>query len=275
MALSITVTRAIPLFPGGAFIQWDLLNPTESGTYLFSVYRGTGANGPWEQLVSNAANIMSYVDKLSTLQTATMAVNQLSLSRNWVYRVTAIPPSGVGGQVEVISDIEPKLTGRPRLLKRKMLRDEALMLRKINGVEVAVLKRMHWGARCTKCFDKYSKEVVRGNCTACYGTGYSPGYHDPVVTLARRSVGPVQTAITPQGKQDVAQNQITMLDAPTVEENDILVFLRDNTRFVVKQQMVTELLTVTVHQKLLVSELARSSIEYRIPCDPLRVPPLF
>lgn len=275
MALSITASRVMPLFPGGAFLQWDLLNPTESGTYLFSVYRGASLNGPWETLISDAANIMSYVDRLSTTETMTVAANTLSLSRNMLYRVTATPPSGSVGRVEVITSIEPKLAGRQRLLKRKMLRDEALMLRKLNGVEVAVLKRMHWGTRCTLCFDKYAKEVVRANCTACMGTGFLPGYHVPVMTLARRTVGPVQTAVTPQGKTDTAQTQITLLDAPVVEENDVLVFLRDNRRFLVKQQLQTELLTVSVHQKVMVSELARSSIEYRILVDPLRIPSLF
>ena len=275
MALGLTITRAMPLFPGGAFLQWDLVNPSESGTYLFSVFRGASPNGPWDPLVTNAANIMSYADKLSTTQTLAVAANTLSLSRNMLYRVTAVPPSGVANQAEVVSTIEPKLTGRHRLLKRKMLRDESLMLRKINGVEIAVCKRMHWGPRCTKCFDKYSKEIVRANCTACMGTGYDPGYHTPVITLARRSVGPVQTAMTPQGKVDTATTQITLLDAPTVEEGDVLVFLRDNRRFLVKQQLQTELLTVSVHQKLMVSELARSSIEYRILVDPLRIPSLF
>lgn len=275
MALSVTVSRVMPLFPGGAFLQWDLQNPTESGTYLFSVFRGASPNGPWEPLLENAANVMSYVDRLSTAETLTVAANTLSLSRNMLYRVTATPPSGDAGRVEVVTPIEPRLSGRQRLLKRKMLRDETLMLRKLNGVEVAVLKRMHWGLRCAKCFDKYAKEVVRGNCTFCYGTGFSPGYHVPVLTLARRTVGPVQTAITPQGKTDTAQTQITLLDAPVVEENDVLVFLRDNKRFLVKQQLQTELLTVSVHQKVMVSELARSSIEYRIMVDPLRIPSLF
>ena len=60
-----------------------------------------------------------------------------------------------------------------------------------------------------------------------------------------------------------------------IEEGDVLVFLRDNKRFVVKQQTQTELITVSVHQKVFVSELARSSIEYRILVDPLRIPSLF
>lgn len=277
MPLGITITRAMPLFPSGAFIQWDLTDPQEAGTYLFDVARGYAPTGPWETLVTGAANALNYVDRLATTQTSDDHVtpNQLTLSRNTLYRVTATPPSGAANAVSTVSGIEPKLAGRQRLFRRKLLRDEAVMLRKINGTQVAVCKRMRWGPRCTRCFDRYTKEVVRGNCTVCYGTGFVPGYATPVITLARRSVGPVQTSTTPQGKVDVAQTQITLLDTPAVEADDVLVFLQDNRRFVVKQQLQTELLTVSVHQKLLVSELARSSIEYRIPVDALRTPPLF
>jgi len=275
MALGITVTRTMPLFPLGAFIQWDLVNPTESGIYSFSIYRGYSPAGPWEPLALNVANVMNYIDRVSTTQAVPTAPNQLALSRNTLYRVTATPPSGATNAAEVISSIEPRLVGKQRLLRRKLLRDEAKMLRRINGVEIAVLKRMRWGTRCPKCYDKYAKEVVRGNCTTCFGTSFTGGYHAPVVTLGRRSVGPVETSLAPQGKTDIAQSQLTMLDAPVVEADDIVVFLRDNRRFLVTKQIQTEIQTVSVHQKLLVSELARSSVEYRIPVDPLRIPALF
>ena len=278
MALSVEITRIMPLYPNGVFLQWDLTNPTEAGTYTFNVFRGAGNAGPWEPLLVSAANVMNYVDKLATSQPSspvTVTPNLLSTSRSLLYRVTATPPSGDSNTVEAVSQIEPKLTGRQRLIRRKMIRDESVLLRKINGTEVALLKRMHWGPRCLSCFDKYSKEVVRANCTSCYGTGFLPGYHLPIVTMARRGTGPIQTSITPQGKSDQAGNPITMLDTPDVEAGDVLVFLRENKRFLVQQQIQTELQTVSVHQKLMVVEIPRSSIEYRIPCDPLRVPSLF
>jgi hypothetical protein len=276
MALSIEITRLLPLFPRGVFLQWDLINPTEAGVYLFNVDRSGSPDGPWTALQVGAANIYNYSDVIPTTATPGEGdVNQLSLVRGIYYRVTATPPSGAANKVIVVSVVEPRLDGQQRLLKRKILRDETLMLQKLNGVEIAVVKRMHWGPRCTKCWDSVTKTVTRANCTTCFGTGFSPGYFTPVLTLGRRGTLPAAKQIAPQGVAEYRPTQVTILDAPKVEPDDVLVFLKDNRRFLVKSVIQTELKTVGVHQKFEVSELARSSIEYRLVVDPTRIPPLF
>jgi hypothetical protein len=276
MALSVEITRLLPLFPRGVFLQWDLVNPTEAGTYTFDVYRSGAPSGPWTALTLGAANICNYSDVLPTTSTQVATdVNQLSLSRGIFYRVVATPPSGAAGKVEVVSAVEPRLDGQQRLLKQKILRDESVMLRKLNGVEIAVCKRMHWGPRCTKCWDKTTKAVTRANCSTCFGTGFTPGYFTPILTLGRRGTLPSAKQVAPQGVAEYRPTQVTLLDVPKIEPDDVLVFLKDNKRFIVKAIIQTELKTVGVHQKLEVSELARSSMEYRLVVDPTRIPPLF
>ena len=279
MSLGVEFTRLLPIYPNKIFFQWSLINPTEVGNYIFDLYRAGAPDGPWYEISMGNVDIYNYVDVL--IATATLPAgtnvdpNVLALARGIYYRLVVTPPSGVANQVETVSIVEPKLSGRQFLLKRKMLRDASMMLRKLNGVEVAVCKRRHWGPRCSKCFDKSTKEVVRQNCPNCFGTGFDPGYFAPVITLARRGTAPISSQISPQGKTDTAMAHVTILDVPRVEEGDILVFLRDNKRFIIKQMMPTELQTVIVHQKLLASELARSAPEYRIPVDILRNPGLF
>lgn len=276
MALGIQITRLLPLFPRGVFLQWDLVSPTEVGSYTFDVYRSGSPEGPWTLLSAAYTDQYNYLDTLPLTETPEeRAVNQLSLARGIFYKVAVTPPSGCDNKAEAVSAVEPRLDGKQRLLKRKMLRDASMMLSKLNGVEVAVVKRMHWGPRCTKCYDKFTKEVIRASCTACFGTGFSPGYFSPIVTLGRRGVLPVAKQVSPQGQSEFRPTQVTILDVPKIEPDDVLVFLKDNRRFVVKASIQTELRTVGVHQKLEVSELARSSIEYRIVVDPLRVPALF
>lgn len=243
---------------------------------MFDVYRAGSPEGPWTQLGASTPDQFNYLDTLPTTETSdTREVNQLSLARGIFYRVVVTPPSGCENQAEVVSEVEPRLDGKQRLLKRKMLRDAGMMLKKLNGVEVAVVKRMHWGPRCTKCYDKFTKEVVRASCTTCYGTGFSPGYFSPIITLGRRGTLPIGKQVSPQGISEYRPTQVTILDVPKIEPDDILVFLKDNKRFVVKAVIQTELRTVGVHQKVEVSELARSSIEYRITVDPYRIPSLF
>ena len=276
MAMTIEITRLLPLFPRGVFLQWDLINPTEVGSFRFDVYRSGGPEGPWEPLALGGVDIYNFSDVLPTTSTQSVgAINQLSLTRGIFYRVVVTPPSGCDNEVEVVSIVEPRLDGPQRLLKRKILRDESLTFKKLNGVEIAVCKRMHWGTRCTVCWDKTTKAVTRANCSTCFGTGFTPGFFAPILTLGRRGTLPAAKQLAPQGIAEYRPTQVTILDAPKVEPDDVLVFLKDNKRFIVKAVIQTELKTVGVHQKLEVSELARSSVEYRIVVDPTRIPPLF
>jgi hypothetical protein len=270
MSPQLEITRTVPFFPHGVFLQWDVKGATEVGTYLFEVSRSGGLKGPWTVL-GTVTNTFNYRDILPT--TAENDPNQLSLVRGIYYRVKLTLPSSA--VVETVSIVEPKLDGRHRLLKRKILRDQSIALRKLNGLEVAVLKRMHWGPRCTKCYDPYTQVSTRSGCTTCYGTTFSPGYFDPVITLARPTTPVTQTQLSEQGTGDQADSVVTLLDAPRVEKDDILVFLSDNRRFIVKQPVPGALENVTLFQRLQVSELPRSSIEYRLQVDPLRTPPLF
>lgn len=276
MALALEITRLLPLFPRGVFLQWDLVTPTESGSYFFAVYRSGSPEGPWTPLQMGGIDIYNYNDVLPATSTSvTEDVNQLSLTRGIFYRIVCTPPSGCANNVEVISVVEPRLSGKQRLLKRKIYRDESLTFQKLNGVEVVVVKRMHWGPRCTKCWDNATKSVTRANCATCFGTGFIPGYFTPILTLGRRGTLPAAKQLAPQGIAEYRPTQVTILDAPKVEPDDILVFLADNKRFLVKAVIQTELKTVSVHQKLEVSELARSDMAYRIIVDPSRIPPLF
>lgn len=276
MALGVKITRTIPIHPNSVFLQWDVLNPTENGTYLFDVFRGGSPNGPWTLLAGGKPNAYNHLDVIPSGATAKENdQNDLSLSRGIFYRVVVTPPSGSSGQVETVSIVEPSLDGRARLLKRKFLRDLSVGLKRLNGLPIAVCKRMHWGPRCPKCYDKYTKEIVRANCLLCFGTGFTPGYHTPVGTLARRTPTAVETSMTPEGKIDLNVVSLWLMDAPRVEENDLIVFLGDDRRFQIKKVLPTELKTVAVHQKIVMSELAKSSIEYRLVVDPTRIPPLF
>lgn len=276
MALGVKITRTTPIHPNKVFLQWDLLDPTEVGTYLVDVYRGGSPSGPWTLLLGGQPNIYNHLDTIPSSPTAKENdLNDLSLARGIFYRIVVTPPSGATNKVEAVSIVEPSLDGRARLLKRKFLRDLSVGLKRLNGVSVAVCKRMHWGPRCTQCYDKYTKDVVRANCLVCYGTGFSPGYHKPIITLARRTPTAVETTLAPEGKIDVNMLSLWMLDVPRVEEGDLIVFLPDDRRFQAKKILPTELKTVSVHQKVILSEIARSSVEYRLVVDPTRIPPLF
>ena len=132
------------------------------------------------------------------------------------------------------------------------------------GVPLAILKRLHWGSRCTDCFDVVTKRVTKSKCNQCFSTGFTGGYHDPVRVSGRVSPRTVQTAIGPQGLNDTNTVQLIMLDYPSLEAEDVIVHVNTNQRYIVQAITRTELQTVPVHQEVVLSELARDNPVYRV-----------
>lgn len=278
MALNVVFTRALPIAPDAVFLQWDVREATQNGSYLADLYVSQSSEGPWT-IVSSGASMYSAVHKFNTTPLPNdhrfREPNQLSVARVPYYRIVITPPSGITDQVSAVTAIEPGLTGRQKNARRKMLRDARVTLIKGNGTPVAVCKRARWGARCSECVDLYSGDVVRGECLQCYGTGFVPGFMNPVITYAKRSPNVTATQIAESGKFDVNMVSMVLLDVPNVEYDDMIVFLRDNSRFLVRTTTQTELQTVGVLQSITGTELAYSSVEYRFPVDPLTAPALF
>lgn len=279
--MNVVITRTTPLYPSAIFIQWDITGTTETGIYIVDVERAGSPNGPWETLTSGAKSIYHYLDDL--LQNKPIAVpgelkegaNLLSLQREIYYRITVTPPSGRDNSVSTISPVEPTLDKRMKLIKRKILFDEAKGLDKVNGIDLAILKRKHWGTRCPDCFDPVTKEVLQEHCNTCYGTSFVGGYWDPVIIKGRIGASPAQTQISPHGKVEVNTTRITVLDYPKLEVDDIIVSIRDNDRYIVKMITPTTLKKVVVHQVAEISLLSRDSVEYEVKVDPNTSPSLY
>lgn len=274
MAITVQVTRSVEVFPTAVFLQWSIVDTEQFGTYTVQVYRGQSPAGPWEKF-SETENGYSVTDNFDTDGPADEAPNHFSLGRKLYYRVRVIPPPGPDEAVETIVEVGPNLTGRQLGMQRKMQRDEYVMLSKLNGTRVALLKRKRWGPRCPDCFDPYTREVVRGECLRCYGVGFVGGYHNPYYTYARRTPRTGGVAMTELGKVDTNTAQITLLDFPELQPDDLIVFLVENTRYLVSAASGTELKLIRIHQDVVAGELARSSIEYRIPVEDTVNPPRY
>ena len=72
---------------------------------------------------------------------------------------------------------------------------------------------------------------------------------------------------TSAGTTEANRILVTIPYIPMVEPLDVLVFLRDDKRYIVDKVNPTEIHNVTVHQELQVSELAKSSREYHMSAD--------
>lgn len=278
---SVVLTRTTVLYPSAVFLQWDI-NADESGVHTVDIYRAGAPNGPWEQIASALPAAYNFTDSnfnapAPTDPTAVReGLNLFSLSRDVYYVVTVTPPSGTVNAFSTDpTPIEPGLDKRTRLFKRKILRDESVAFRRLNGIQIVVLKRRHWGTRCPDCWDPVTKEGTLEHCSTCYGTTYIGGYWTPMLIRGRRTPGAVETNIGAHGNQEVKYVNFVVLDYPHLEYQDVIVDLRRNERFLVQRVAPTELKTVIVHQTCACSYIAHDAVEYEVPVDVEKTPPLY
>jgi hypothetical protein len=276
--MELEITRTTPVYrhseASGVFVQWIIKNPTGDIENV-RIERSGAPEGPFETVIDNITGFHFFDDlRHVPVPSATDIrenLNFLSLHRRVYYRVTAT----INGQnVSAIRDNRDNLPLKLAALRRKMQRDIRVGF-KFSGVPFAVLKRKHWGIRCKECFDPITKRVTKSKCTSCYGTGFEGGYFDPVRITGRIGVDNVQTQIENHGKVDINQKHLTILDYPILEEADIVINLRQNDRYLVRGITQTELQTVPVHQRAILSELERDSIEYRFPINKDHIPIIY
>lgn len=276
--MKVRIVETTALFPKGNLIQWSMDDATGvSGTFLFSVYRSGGYDGPWETLAEGLTDQYAYLDEFPRdTSESRIAPNYLNLFRPYVYKVECTAPTGE--VLTAIDDTSPRAyesasDRKMAQIHRKLVRDFILSL-KFNGTKVAFLKRRRWGERCS-CVDKKSKEIVRGSCTKCWGVGILGGYWAPTLSYVRRSVSTTNSTIMPTGKSDSSDNKMWMPPVPSVEQDDLIVFLKDQRRLRLDQTTNTEIRLQAVHQVVSGQEIDHSNILYRIPVNTSDLEPLF
>ena len=279
MALGIRIERVTPIYPSKVFLQWSLIDPTESGSYTFTIHRSGSTGGDWEVLLAGGQNIYNYIDDLTEqpLHPDDGKVNLLSLQRQIYYRVTVVPPSGCTNQATAEPHaLRPELT-QPWLqgLRRRLKHDEVILWKTHNGVPLIILKRRKWGTRCTNCYDPTTKALLEEHCTQCWGTGFVDGYWDPVTTYGRiYPPSNIDVQTTPRSRKEASQHLITLTDVPYLEDQDLIIERDANKRFVVRRQTQTELKRRTVHQQVTASYIEHGAVEYEIPVDFRAAPPI-
>ena len=259
--MRICITRTTPTYSGahaGVFVQWDVVDPPVGVALEFTLHRSGNPAGPFEVVMDRITDV-HYQDQHVPAYAYEQTLPHTSIAREIYYRVEA---NGVISEPTPAGDgLEP----RYRRIRHKIQRDIGLSLRVGDGIPFTVFSRKHWGLRCVECFDKLTKQVLNARCSSCYGTGFIGGYDSGYNLLGRKGTTNVQTNVGPQGKVEVNQLQVTLLDYPRLVVDDLLVETRQNRRYVVKVVTRTEIRGVPVHQQVICSELARDSVEYLLP----------
>jgi len=279
---SARIVRTTALYPSAVFIQWEI-DSDESGPLYVDVARSASPTGPWEIIALGLLDAYNFIDNKFNLPPAPASnrfgregLNFFSLSRAVYYQITVTPPSGSANAfVSSPTPLEPGLDRRTRLFKRKILHDESVGFRFLNGVQLIILKRRRWGNRCPDCYDPVTAQATQEHCLRCFGTAFDGGYWAPVLVHGRRESGTVETNMASEGDRELKLNDFNILDYPLVDYKDIIIDLIRDDRYQVHRAHSSELRSVPVHQKIATSLLSRSSIEYSIHVDPVNVPPLY
>lgn len=275
--MQLVISRTTPIYApsasSGVFVQWDVTQvPTGSSDLSFKLERAGGPEGPFEVVMDGIQDYHFFDKHLESTTPSREAQNLLSFHRDLYYRVTATAGATTVTNLRVVGDGLPR---RQMLLRRKMQRDFSVALRVGSGVPLAILKRRHWGCRCTACFDRLTKAVTNSKCTTCFGTGYVSGYHTPVKILGKKGTTAPDVQVAPHGRVETNNIELTILDYPLLAVDDVIAELNTDRRYVVNKVTRTELRGVPVHTKLSMSELARDSIEYRLPIQTGHIPTLY
>ena len=287
--LTVQITRVVPIYPDSVFIQWEIEArdpPAGAGAIEMAVYRSESPAGPWDLISSTPIQDgqFFFVDDLTTPATS----NLRALSRNWYYYVRAVngaeeADSKAVDLLENFEDVleqrsplparfqDAHLRGSKRLilLRRKILRDLWILLEKVKkGWKFAILKRKHYGSRCTntQCWDPATRQALLQNCPVCHGTGWVDGYYDPFYTIGERRPTPIQEKIDASRSEEEV-HRFMFLDYPALAKKDILVDVERNERFCVETVQPTEMQGIRVQQYVTATKLDRVDAVYTLDVD--------
>jgi hypothetical protein len=259
---AISITKLYPTYPSSVYMEFTMEDlkrisvPVPTLAVFVERSESTNPLDAWTLVNPTGCDNFFFVDNLPQL---------LTFNKTFYYRAY-FKVGSVKTYSEVRTTRDTLAQKKLWLARRKMLRDEYIVLKKLTGVKFALLKRRHFGARCPKCYDPNTGNVIVSQCTSCYGTGFVNPYYQPYVTYGKRAPRPSNLDSRPEfGGTETDIVKLEFPDFPTIAPQDILIDLDTNDRYKVDSVDKTELRRIVVHQEPTVSLLARTSIEYKYP----------
>ena len=248
-----------PVASRQVLVEWRLAEVTEPGDYLFWVERANSPEGPWENLTSSPlVNEFFFVDRKTVVLTKEPHV---------YYRVKVQDPDGrvcISGPKDLLRNLER----RQFLQVREVIRKEILRFRKFAGVRVYILKKKHFGQKCTECIDSVTGYQTDSYCLNCFGTRWEGGFEPPIEAWVER--GPMDNNKGLGGSGWMTEDfegQIRAVAYPVFTRDDIIVEAETNTRLRVLRVSWAELRTVPVVQIVTARFIPRNEIEYKVVVD--------
>jgi hypothetical protein len=302
--MTVRLVDILQQYPKSVAIQWTLESTAGYPAPTFTVERSGAQNGPWDVVATGIDNVV-YTDTFEN--TGETEQSLFALSREVWYRVIATTTDGqvavsdamdVNGVIQdkttsaqaigitvdahqtlplpsTLFQANPRIEKRLQLVQNSVIRRAMIALQHFTGIELAVLKRKHFGTRCTECYDAASGHVLTSNCLNCYGTGWDGGYYPSFVTLGKVTDNATSTVLETQGITELRRARIEMLNFPRLEYEDVLAELDTGRRWEINDIEQPSLRRRRVLQFCTCTELAPTSIKFKIPAvrqSPIEAP---
>lgn len=165
-----------------------------------------------------------------------------------------------------ILDIGPtSQAAEPDLIALEINRQEDMLFREYIGRTCFLFPVRTFGAYCV-CFDRVSGVRTKSNCLNCYDTGFLGGYLSPIQCYVQFDPSGQQEVPTTMRAKQHNKTSARLISFPQIKPKDILVEV-ENVRWKVDSMTPTQRLRSIVHQELVLTEVDKGDIEYKIPIN--------
>lgn len=207
--LSWTLTSGA-VFPGDSILQVE----------------NSRAGGPWEVLDNTLFDSCFFID------TRRRNYNKYM---NECYRLRLIVPSSSGEGEEYVSDIVEagNFEAYPFSSEAENVIKMAEKDLELSGCTGVLLKKKHWGERCTHCTDFEDNMTVNEHCPWCLGTGYKGGYYNGISMTIKKEKISTDEVQTPSGIEEAEVVEGRCIAYPWIRYGDVWVEDKTNKRFFV------------------------------------------
>ncbi len=275
------ITRVYPNYAEQkVYVQWEVEEPPSTGI-VFTLYRSDAPNGDYTQVGAPSIDTFYTIDNLDNTP------GLLSFDRPLYYKIKASSGSETAESMPVYYDgtisADPKeqrdidasyrhmnrgqYDKQLKLLRNKLITDFDIGLKKIYGVAAILLKRKHFGKRCSQCYDEIANKIVKSHCLNCYATSWVGGYTPYPILVHETRPQPIQIGKDIAGPVEIKQMSIVMPYFPKVNSGDIVVMRYNNLRYYVKAIHETYIRIIPVHQTIILDLIPAEHIVYHFPID--------
>lgn len=232
---------------------WELADTQDPIVrYEFTILRSESPSGPWEALTPPFQDQYYFRDVSP------------ALLHNWrtLHYLLRIKDK-VSNEVLDVGPTAP--VPEPDLIALEIMRQEDVLFREFTGRRVWLYPVRTFGTRCI-CFDRVGGRRTKSNCLNCYDTSYLGGYMSPMECFVQMDSASDEASSTPFGEHQSGQTTGRLISFPPVKAKDILIE-SENYRWRVVSVGYTQRLRAVVHQELVLKEIPRGDVEYKLPVN--------